>query len=218
MGDFMRLKYVKDAKEQIANAPDLILDIPRGTHTLLNQIVPSEMPIEVEIGAGKGQFIHQLSQQQPGIFHIAFEKFDGAIIKALHKCQETPRNNVLLIRADAENIVDFFTPNSVEKIYLNFSDPWPKARHEKRRLTNQKFLNQYKTILKQNGSLVIKTDNRHLFEYSLIQMNACMQFEFISLDLHADDIKANIVTEFEKKHAPYGPIYTIKAQFKEDNQ
>ena len=214
----MRLKYIKDAKEQMANAKDMVIDVPRDGAVNLNQNVPEGMPIGLEIGAGKGQFIHQISLRHKNTFYFAFEKFDSAIIKALHKCIESPRSNLLLVRADAQNIREFFTPHTVDTIYLNFSDPWPKARHEKRRLTNPHFLTQYQTILKPEGCIILKTDNRHFFEYSLMQMNDVMTFELVSLDLHADQDEDNIVTEFEQKHAPYGPIYKIIAKFKEDKQ
>jgi len=213
----MRLRNVKDAKERIDEAKDLIIDIPRGERHDLYKVFDQSKPLEIEIGAGKGQFAHTLAKRQTDVNHIAIEKFDSVIIRALEKLQDDFIPNLFLARCDAEQLTDFFAENSVNKIYLNFSDPWPKARHDKRRLTHENFLKQYETILKPGGVLEFKTDNRKLFEFSLESLNKYgMIFEFVSLDLHQDDIEDNIVTEFEERFSKLGPIYKLIARFKEE--
>jgi len=211
----MRLRNVKDAKERIDEAKKLIMDIPRNEKYPLDQVFNDGKPLEIEIGAGKGQFSHSLAKRQKATNHIAIEKFDSVIIRALEKLQEDPVDNLFLARCDAEQLSDFFGSNTVDKIYLNFSDPWPKARHEKRRLTHENFLKQYEEILKPEGVIEFKTDNRSLFEFSIQSLNHYgMVFEFISLDLHKDDIEDNIVTEFEERFSKHGPIYKLIARFK----
>ena len=211
----MRLRNVKDAKERIDEAKKLIIDIPRNEKYPLDQVFKNDKPLEIEIGAGKGQFSHTLAARQKTTNHIAIEKFDSVIIRALEKLQDEPLDNLFLARCDAEQLSDFFMPNTVNKIYLNFSDPWPKARHEKRRLTHENFLKQYEDILKEDGVIEFKTDNRKLFEFSLVSMNQYgMIFDQISLDLHAADDEDNIVTEFEERFSKHGPIYKLVARFK----
>ena len=213
----MRLRKVKHADKTIKNHPDKIIEIPRGSHVDLKDRIP-EKPLEIEIGAGKGQFIDQLSRKHPDTFFLAVERYDSVIVRALEKFIDEPRENVLLIQADASVLEDCLPSGSVDTIYLNFSDPWPKTRHAKRRLTHPSFLRMYKTLLKKDGVLEFKTDNRHFFEYSLSIMNAVgMVFTEISLDLHADhEPETLIMTEFEEKFSKEGPIYKLKAVFKEE--
>ncbi len=126
--------------------------------------------------------------------------------------------NLFLLQEDAVNLLDIFETHSIHKIYLNFSDPWPKKKHEKRRLTHAHFLDIYRQLLEKEGYLEFKTDNRSLFEYTLKSMNQYgMIFEEISLDLHHSDMAAeNIMSEYEKKFSSQGPIYRLKAKFKEE--
>lgn len=213
----MRLRKVKHAERTIRNHPDKIIEIPRESPKDLTDHIP-EGPLEVEIGAGKGQFIDQLSKRSPKTFFLAVERYDSVIVRALEKFIEEPRDNVLLVQADASVLEKCLPAGSVDTIYLNFSDPWPKTRHAKRRLTHPSFLLMYKTLLKEDGVLEFKTDNRHFFEYSLTIMNSIgMVFTGVSLDLHADyDPDTLIMTEFEEKFSKEGPIYKLKAKFKEE--
>ncbi len=214
----MRLRNVKHAREKILKHPEYILAIGRSERYLLNNAFKDQKPLVLEIGAGKGQFSHQLAKKHPEWNVLAVEKFDNVIVRALEKVIVEPLNNLYLVRMDAEQLQACLHKNSVDKIYLNFSDPWPKARHEKRRLTHADFLDIYKSLLKPNGQIEFKTDNRGLFEFSLISMNQYgLLFDDISLDLHKDDVSDNIQTEFEERFSKQGPIYKITATFKEDN-
>ncbi|MFP4287075.1 MAG: tRNA (guanosine(46)-N7)-methyltransferase TrmB [Candidatus Izemoplasmataceae bacterium] len=210
----MRLRRVKDAEKKILNHPEYILNIPRGEHYPLNNAFKEDKPLRIEIGSGKGQFIHEMAKRHPEMNFIAIEKFDSAIVKILDKVLIEPLNNLYLVRMDAEFLKGCFKAKSVDKIYLNFSDPWPKVRHEKRRLTHSDFLSIYQEILKENGTIELKTDNRKFFEYSIISMQKFgLSFDEISLDLHQDIEIDNIMTEFEEKFSKTGPIYKIMASF-----
>ncbi len=212
----MRLRKVKHAEDTIKNHPDKIVEIPRGTTVNLEKKI-DDRPLDLEIGAGKGQFIHTLSKNHPDRFFLAVERYDSVIVRALEKFIEDPRENVLLIQADAAVLKDSLKPHSVDTIYLNFSDPWPKVRHAKRRLTHPQFLSLYKTLLKPEGVLEFKTDNRNLFEYTLETMNGFgMDFKEVCLDLHkAYEPETLIMTEFEERFSKEGPIYKLTATFKE---
>ncbi|MFW5913437.1 MAG: tRNA (guanosine(46)-N7)-methyltransferase TrmB [Bacillota bacterium] len=213
----MRLRKVKHAETTIQNHPDKIIEIQRESPIDLSPYL-SKGPLEIEIGAGKGQFIDQLSRRSPETFFIAVERYDSVIVRALEKFIDHPRDNVLLVKTDAAMLEQCLPHHSVDTIYLNFSDPWPKKRHAKRRLTHPSFLLMYRMLLKEDGVLEFKTDNRHFFEYSLRMMNSIgMVFTEISLNLHEDyEPETLIMTEFEEKFSKEGPIYKLKAMFKEE--
>jgi tRNA (guanine-N7-)-methyltransferase len=192
----MRLKNVKGAKERINNSA-FVID---------KNIFNKEKPLHIEIGMGKGKFITEKAIKDQSINFIGIEKFDSVLVRALDKIEKEEINNLKLMRMDALNIEEYFN-KEVDVIYLNFSDPWPKVRHADRRLTSPIFLEKYKKISKNNTHIIMKTDNRKLFEYSL-EMFSLNNFEIkkISLDLHADDIKENITTEYEMKFSSKGGI------------
>ena len=208
----MRLRYDKSAKEKIRTHPHLIRSFERDEAENLTHHFKNDHPIALEIGAGKGRFIYTLAQSRPHINYFGFELFDSVIVKGLNKTIEAPLENLLWIRADAQILARFFDAKSVQTIYLNFSDPWPKARHEKRRLTSKHFLAQYATLLKDDGWVEFKTDNHDLFFYSresfLAEGWALIEEEH---DLHQTD-KDNIMTEFEERFSKLGPIYYLKAR------
>ncbi len=213
----MRLRKVSYAPKLIAKHPERIMDIDKDTKVDVKDFFPKEQPLEVEIGAGKGQFSHTLAQRQPDKNHIAIERFDSVIVRALEKVLSDPLDNLFLVRMDAKHLENILDSNVVKTLYLNFSDPWPKARHAKRRLTHPDYLSLYKKILAKDGRIEFKTDNRHFFEYTLKTMNrAGMTFHFLSFDLHEDNPPKNIMTEFEEKHSKNGPIYKLTASFEED--
>ncbi|GAE92889.1 tRNA (guanine46-N7-)-methyltransferase [Gracilibacillus boraciitolerans JCM 21714] len=179
------------------------------------QLKTANKSIHLEIGTGKGQFIDGMAQQHPDIHFIGIEVAKSIIVSAVEKVKETQRKNITLINEDAQDLSDLFENNEVEKIYLNFSDPWPKNKHAKRRLTYHTFLEQYQRILKPNGELILKTDNKGLFEYSLVSFS---QFggilEDVSLDLHLLDDPFNVMTEYEEKFSAKGqPIYRSRIRF-----
>ena len=204
----MRLRNVKGASTIIENSSFIIKDYKeyKGKYkTIFN----NDNPIHIEIGMGKGDFIIGMAKKYPEINFIGIEKFDSVIVRAIEKLdEEIP--NLRLIRMDATEIEEVFD-KEVDTIYLNFSDPWPKNRHSDRRLTSLKFLKRYDSLFECEKTIIMKTDNRKLFEFSLIEFNNYnYKFEEISLDLYKDDIKDNVQTEYERRFHELGfPIYKI---------
>ena len=173
------------------------------------EIFGSDHPIHIEVGMGKGQFITTLAMQNPAVNYIGIEKYSSVLVRALEKldAMETPPSNIRFIRMDAENICSMFARHEVSRIYLNFSDPWPKDRHAKRRLTSQQFLKRYDQILVPDGQLEFKTDNQDLFRFSLEQAEPAGWKRIASTwDLHHDEIlnAGNIMTEYEQKFSAQG--------------
>ena len=200
MNDFDR--YIKD-KDTIQN----IIKANKGKKVYL------------EIGMGKGDFITQLCQLDKDNVYIGIEVSPPVLALAIKKLKRyEEENNIRLdnlyfMSEDAATLSEIFEEHQIEKIYLNFSDPWPKKKHTKRRLTHENFLNVYKEILREHGEIEFKTDNRGLFEYSLVSMqNYGLRFIEVYLDLHQTDI-FNIETEYEKKFSPFGPIYKIVVEY-----
>ncbi|MCA0972756.1 tRNA (guanosine(46)-N7)-methyltransferase TrmB [Halobacillus litoralis] len=175
-----------------------------------------ENPLHLEIGSGKGQFIAGMGKQHPDINFVGIERVKSVIVGALKKVMDSEAKNVRLVNEDAEDLRDLFAANEVDHIYLNFSDPWPKNRHEKRRLTYHTFLEQYEGVLVPGGEVTLKTDNRGLFEYSLMSFSQYgMLIEDVSVDLHADEDPLNVPTEYEEKFSAKGqPIYRCTAKFR----
>ena len=204
----MRLRNVKGASNVIDNCLYVIKDYKyyKGRY---KDIFSNDNPIHIEIGMGKGDFIIEMAKMNPNINFIGIEKYDSVLVRAIEKI-DGEITNLRLIRMDAIEIEDVFY-KELDTIYLNFSDPWPKNRHEHRRLTSEKFLNRYDNLFEYNKTIIMKTDNRNLFEFSLISfVNYGYKIETISLDLHNDDVKDNVETEYEKKFSSMGfPIYKV---------
>ena len=205
----MRLKNVKGATD-IVNKSCYIIKNPKEFQGKYQKIFNNNNPIHLEIGMGKGNFIINMAKSFPNINFIGIEMYDSVIVRAVQKLENENIENLKLIKFDATNIDELFS-KEIDTIYLNFSDPWPKNRHEHRRLTSNIFLKRYEKIFKNSKKIIQKTDNRHLFEYSLKSfVDYGYKIEEISLDLHKDDI-FNIETEYEKKFSTKGyPIYMIK--------
>ena len=206
---FMRQRNVKNKKEIINNCEYVILN-PSEYKGLWNNLFNNTNPIYIEIGMGKGDFILENALRYPNINFIGIEKFDSILALAIKKIpSDIP--NLKLIRMDALSINDVFD-KEIDKIYLNFSDPWPKKRHANRRLTSSVFLKKYDDIFKNNKEIEMKTDNRNLFEYSIISFNENdYKIKEISLDLHHSDCENNIMTEYERKFSSQNNvIYYIK--------
>ncbi|MBQ7642001.1 MAG: tRNA (guanosine(46)-N7)-methyltransferase TrmB [Acholeplasmatales bacterium] len=216
----MRLRKVKNAKERLeVNNNPFFISEPELNKGKWNEVFNNTNPIHIEIGCGKGQFISTLAKLNPDINYIAIEKFDSVLLRCLEKVIDSDLTNLKLCVMDAQMISNYFKQDEVKRIYLNFSDPWPKKHHAKRRLTSPLFLEQYKLILDKKGEIFFKTDNRGLFEYSLESIsNNGFSISNISLDLHKDLEKYpdNITTEFEDKWSKLGPIYRLEARFKEE--
>ena len=204
----MRLRNVRGASDIIDVNTSVINDYLeyRGK---FKKVFNNDNPIHIEIGMGKGDFIIVMAKKYPDINFIGIEKYDSVLVRAIEKVEEQ-LSNLRFIRMDATNIDEVFD-REIETIYLNFSDPWPKARHEKRRLTSKNFLKKYDNIFKTEKNIIMKTDNRKLFEFSIIEFtNYNYKIESISLDLYNDDISDNVATEYEKKFHSLGfPIYKI---------
>ena len=213
----MRLRNVKGSREKIA-ATDYVIHDEETMKGRWHEVFGNDNPIHIEIGMGKGQFIMELARRNPDINYIGIEKYSSVLLRALEKRElEEDIHNLYFIRMDAEYIEKVFDTNEVSRIYLNFSDPWPKSRHEKRRLTYKTFLDTYKQILPENGEIHFKTDNRGLFEYSLASFSQYgMVLNKVWLDLHASDYEGNVMTEYERKFSEKGQvIYRVEAQFKD---
>lgn len=200
----MRLRNVRGAKEEIEKSKYIIENYEQYKGKFIN-LFNNKNEIHIEIGMGKGDFIKGMALKYPNINFIGIEKFDSVMVRAVQKLEETEIPNLRLIKMDALNIDEIFD-KEIDCIYLNFSDPWPKTRHEKRRLTSDVFLEKYDKILK-TKKIIMKTDNRKLFEYSVISLtNYGYQIDELSLDLHNDDIKDNVETEYEKKFVSLGNV------------
>ena len=164
-----------------------------------------EASLHVEIGVGKGDFLTELAAQSPDVNYVGLEMQQGVLYFAARKAAERGLKNLRLVVFDAARLTELFAPREVDRIYLNFSDPWPKARHAKRRLTSPLFLARYRTVLKADGELRFKTDNMGLFDYSLETMAAQgWQLSDVTHDLHALGEADNIMTEYERKFSARG--------------
>ncbi len=206
----MRQRNVKNKKEIINNSQYIVLN-PNDYRGNWQKLFNNTNPIYIEIGMGKGDFILENAKRYPNINFIGIEKYDSIMALAIKKIDKEKLNNLKLIRMDALNINDVFN-NEIDKLYLNFSDPWPKERHAKRRLTSPVFLEKYDYIFKKEAIIEMKTDNINLFEYSLISFsNYGYIINEISLDLHHSKITNNIMTEYERKFSEANHcIYYVK--------
>lgn len=211
-GVFMRQRNVKNKKEIINNSKYIIL-VPNDYLGKWQSVFGNNNPIYIEIGMGKGDFILENALTNPNINYIGIEKFDSIMALAIKKIEKYDLENLKLIRMDALDINNVFH-HEIDQIFLNFSDPWPKERHAKRRLTSDVFLSKYNDIFRKDALIEMKTDNLHLFEYSLISFNRNgYQIENISLDLHHSNITNNIMSEYEKKFSENNnPIYYVRVE------
>lgn len=210
----MRLRNVKGSREMIESS-EFVIKNPENNKGNWRGVFNNDNPIHIEIGMGKGQFITTLAINNPDINYIGIEKYSSVLVRAIEKREKTELNNLIFIRMDAENICDVFGKDEIDRIYLNFSDPWPKDRHAKRRLTSTNFFERYDNILKKSGVVEFKTDNRELFDFSLEEVtNAGWILKEHTFDLHNDEKmnEGNIMTEYEEKFSSIGtPINKLIA-------
>lgn len=203
----MRLRNIKGAREKMEEST-FVLTEDKVHKGCFREIFNNENPIHIEVGSGKGNFIITKSRNNPHINYVGIEKYSSVLIKLLKKQEEEKLNNLHLLRMDATEIEEAFECFEVEKIYLNFSDPWPKDRHAKRRLTSHEFLKRYEKILKDGSLLEFKTDNVSLFDFSLESISTKENWEvlYFTKDLYSDDeqMKENVPTEYEKKFVEDG--------------
>ena len=204
----MRLRNIKGADEVIEKS-EFTFNEFKEHKGKWSEIFGNENPIQIEIGMGKGKFITQLALEHPEINYIGIERYSSVLLRAIEKRNEIEISNLIFIRMDATEMEEAFEKDEVDKIYLNFSDPWPKDRHAKRRLTSRQFFERYDKILKQDGYIEFKTDNRDLFDFSLEEIKET-KFKVIdyTFDLHGDVeapiYKGNITTEYEDKFVEKG--------------
>ena len=215
----MRLRNIPRAEGTIQNHPAVIKK-PLLKKGRWNEIFNNDNPINIEIGMGKGQFILEMARRNPSINFIGIEKYSSVLLRAIEKFdtdEYKELRNLRFICMDAKEIEEVFGENEVSRIFLNFSDPWPKARHAKRRLTSREFLERYKQILKPGCTVEFKTDNTELFNFSLeeVQEAEGWNLEHYTYDLHHFDLlnEGNVMTEYEEKFSSMGnPINKLIAR------
>ncbi len=211
----MRLRNGKKAREKVKTY-DFIYESPKHLKGKWKEAFGQFEAVELEIGMGKGDFLVSKALADSRKLFVGVERYETLLAKAASKIVENNIHNIILIRADATIISAFFEKKEVSKIYLNFSDPWPKTKYHKRRLTHINFLFEYKNILKESGVIEFKTDGLDFFEFSVEQIKAAhMKVEKISYDLHSTEFpEKNFKTEYEKKFIQQGKkINFIKATF-----
>ena len=209
----MRLRNVPGAREVMVEN-EYVFTEPEGMKGTWHEVFGNDNPVRIEIGMGKGRFLMDMARLYPEINFIGIEKYSSVLLRAVQKLEEEELPNVRLIRMDAEDLENVFAQGELDRIYLNFSDPWPPNRQRKRRLTWRAYLEVYDEILRQQGDLCFKTDNQRFFEWSLQEI---CQFGWllqnISLDLHNSDFEGNVMTEYEEKFSAEGyRIYRLEAR------
>lgn len=211
----MRLRNKPGAKGKIDQYPQYVVPTPENYKGKWNDAFPKKQPLHIEVGTGRGRFVTEMARANPHINYLGIEVFQSVVVDALDRLIEADLPNVKLLMINAADLKEYFSKNDVHRIYLNFSDPWPKSRHAKRRLTFKSFLQQYEDVLIDQGEIHFKTDNQGLFEYSLVSFSHYgLKLNYLSLDLHRSDYEGNIMTEYEQKFSSKGNrIYRCEVQF-----
>ncbi len=202
----MRLRNIPGAAEVIENSPYVIKEAEK-TRGLWADLFGNDHPIHVEIGMGKGRFLMTMAEQNPDINYVGIERYTSVLLRAVQKIEENPLPNLVFLCIDAADIELVFGEQEIDKIYLNFSDPWPKDRHAQRRLPSAGFLTRFDHVLKKEGDLEFKTDNRSLFDFAVSELEpAGWKARVITYDLHADEelSRGNVMTEYEEKFSAKG--------------
>ena len=206
----MRLRNITGSREMIAESRFVVHE-PQEYKGRWRELFSNDHPLRIEIGMGKGRFIMDLARMHPEINYVGIEKYSSVLLRGIQKMETDPLPNLYFIRMEAEEIADVFGREEVERIYLNFSDPWPKDRHVKRRLPSREFLKRYDEILVRDGVIEFKTDNEDLFRFALEEVApAGWQLLQMTEDLHHDEkmLAGNVMTEYEEKFSALGnPIY-----------
>ncbi|WP_046178542.1 tRNA (guanosine(46)-N7)-methyltransferase TrmB [Domibacillus tundrae] len=211
----MRLRNKPWAREKINAYPQYIIPQPEEAKGRWNEFFGNDNRIHIEVGTGKGQFVTGMAKQNPHINYIGIEMYESVIITALDRLIEADLPNMKLLDVDGAKLMNYFEKGEVSRVYLNFSDPWPKTRHAKRRLMYKTFLSLYESIMPDDGEVHFKTDNQGLFEFSLKSFSEYgMLLTFVSLDLHNSGYEGNVMTEYEEKFSAKGQrIYRSEAKF-----
>lgn len=216
----MRLRNKPWAKDALASHPEMIIQDPAQWKGRWHERFGNNNPIHIEIGSGKGQFVSGMARQNPNINYIGIEIQESVLVVALEKALAADVPNLQLLHVNGGQVTDYFEDGEVDQIYLNFSDPWPKKRHAKRRLTHESFLVGYEKVLPPFGELHFKTDNRGLFEYSLASFSQFgLVLKQVWLDLHQVEFPGNVMTEYEEKFSAKGhPIYRVEVIFPQERK
>lgn len=211
----MRQRNKPWAESFIESHTEIIIPEPGEKKGSWKAVFGNDHPVHLEIGTGKGQFIVGMARKFPHINFIGIEIAQTIIVRAAQKVMDAALPNVKLLHVNAADLLDIFDANEVAQLYLNFSDPWPKNRHEKRRLTYHPFLEQYEQVLDPEGEIIFKTDNQGFFEYSLVSFSQYgMKLKEVNLDLHKAEDPVNVMTEYERRFSDKGqPIYRCKVEF-----
>lgn len=206
MEEIMRLRNIKGSKEFIEKSP-FVVQHPEVYKGCWHNLFHNNNPLHVEIGMGKGQFIHTLATENPDINFLGIEMYSSVLYRALERRSRTELDNLYFLRFDARDLTEIFESGDISRIYLNFSDPWPKDRHAKRRLTSPNFLTMYDKVLIPSGYIQFKTDNRSLFDFSVesAKESGIWHIDELTYDLHHSEfLKGNIMTEYESRFAAEG--------------
>lgn len=211
----MRLRHKPWAKDKLQEYSNYVIQDPEAFRGNWGAAFEKSQPLHIEIGTGKGQFITGMAKANPDINYIGIELQESVIVSALDRLIDADLPNCKLMNVNGAELAKYFESGDISRVYLNFSDPWPKTRHEKRRLTFKSFLEVYEAILVKNGEIHFKTDNQGLFEYSLVSFSHYgMLLKYVSLDLHNSEYEGNIMTEYEEKFSSRGSrIYRCEVQF-----
>lgn len=215
----MRLRNIPRAEEAVAASP-FVMNDPLAWRGRWRMIFGNDHPLHIEVGMGKGRFLMDMAAQNPGINYVGMERYTSVLLRAVEKAEKMAEEtsdqsadhsqkgqaNFRFLCEDAAKLPEIFAPGEVERIYLNFSDPWPKERHAKRRLTSTRFLERYDQILTADGVIEFKTDNQELFTFSLESAReAGWEILACTRDLHRDPMgEGNIMTEYEEKFSGKG--------------
>ena len=211
----MRLRHIRGAEETIAASPYVVQE-PKMQKGRWEEVFGNKNPIYIEVGMGKGRFIMELARLHPENNYIGIERYSSVLLRALQKMEEMELPNIRFMCVDAKELGEMFEKGEVSQIYLNFSDPWPKDRHAKRRLTSPEFMKVYQQILAEDGRVEFKTDNKGLFEYSLeVIPEAGWKITEKTFDLHNSPMaEGNVMTEYEMKFSSEGqPICKLVAVY-----
>lgn len=220
----MRMRKKKYLEERLAECDNIIklfsddrnflTAIEKKEYIDFEELFGNSNPVVLEVGCGKGKFACELAKQNPDINILAMEKVANVIVAASENAKREGLKNVIFLHGGAEYLEKYIKPESIERIYLNFSCPYPKEKYRKHRLTHSFFLKIYRGLLAEGGDIHQKTDNMHFFEFSLQEFSAeGFRLENVSLDLHNSDFEGNIVTEYEKRFSDLGqPIYRLEAK------
>lgn len=212
----MRMRKKKNFDQRLERVNQRLIDTPDEFKGKWSEVFGNDNPIYIEIGSGKGRFISEMARLYPEINFIAIDVIPDVILMGLEKTAAGEYANLRFIIADAALLAECFDEAEIDRVYLNFSDPWKKKKQAKRRLTHTNFLSIYKKFLIKGGSVCFKTDNRGLFEFSLNSFASDREFQMsnISLDLHNSDFEGNVMTEYEQKFSEQGmPIYRLEAKY-----